>query len=335
MNDESNLSKVRGLFFEYSINSFIDFKAEINDSIVNQLITERRDVFNMYSTLFALNRTKRPFPDKKETVKERTIDCLFDDFSRVAKPLVEFPGWDVYSVPNPFAFNTGDHEVVFVKDHIEFIEDIRENHIKSLLFALANRAEFIISHENTNSLSCGINFGTDKMKFSAGASQPHLHAQIGAIYKVGFLPDADNLYKHIRNLSIDPIDFVEEYLNVLKEKNLLLTESDYLFSYCPFAPRFKDEVHLITKVPMKVRNYHGDILESLSHVLYEVIRKYSAMGIESFNVEFLQDREEDERSFSVIKLSPRQSQLAYSEISGRFVVDRFPEETARIMREIS
>ena len=182
----------------------------------------------------------------------------------------------------------------------------------------------------------GINFGTDKEQFSAGASQPHLHAQIGAIFQNGFMPSF-SLRKAIeQSFEKENIDYTGEYIKAIKSSNLDIIESKNFILFAPFAPRFKDEVHILPKelnIPTLISPTKDQINELVS-LIYKILDSFKEINISSFNMifegEYLDKKSNTRMMISII---PRQSDIAYSELNSRFVIDRFPEITSSILRQ--
>ncbi len=329
---------------------FIEFvkkteeEVTLKGNVVSDQVVERVDPFLNHSTLISYSRSKRPQPDIKtpEDIKEGY--CLFDNLDDVAHPIVEYDEWGVYQAPNPFAFNPGFHDLIVLKDHIDDIKDIERKHIFGLISALSKRSKEITLKDNVNQIAAGINFGTDKEKYPAGASQPHLHAQIGAVYKNSFFPLYDRYEDIINKFFKKGVDYIDLYNQALRSSSLVIHETDNFIVFTPFSPRFKDEIQIQAK-NREIGNLFSlneDYIEELSNILYKVLRALSLMkfknkdgedvnaGIRSLNINFLGKRTNSKTNAGMyIMIMPRQSDLAYSELMGRFVIDRFPEDTKK------
>ncbi len=329
---------------------FIEFvkkteeEVTLKGNVVSDQVVERIDPFLSHSTLISYSRSKRPQPDIKDSEDTKEGYCLFDNLDDVAHPIVEYNEWGVYQAPNPFAFNPGFHDLIVLKDHIDTISNIQRKHMFGIISALSKRAKEITLKDGINQVAAGINFGTDKEKYSAGASQPHLHAQIGAVYKDSYFPLYDKYEDVINQFYKKGIGYIDLYNQALRSSNLVIYETDNFIVFTPFSPRFKDEIQIQAKNRElgNLSSLDEDSIEELSNILYKVLRALSLMkfknkdgedvnaGVRSFNVDFLGKRTDSKTNSGMyIMVMPRQSDLAYSELMGRFVIDRFPEDTKK------
>jgi len=325
--------------FEYPT----DEKVILNGENIKDIFKERIDPYGDHSTLISQRRSLRPQPDLKDDVYQRSDNCLFDDKSKIASPQEEYKDLGVFSAPNPFAFNPGFHDLIITQDHIETIDQIKENHIYGIVSALKIRAQKMKTDHDIDQLDMGVNFGTDKLKYSSGASQPHLHAQIGAVFKNGFMPIQDKVQyinDQFRGLSID---YEELYIQALKSSSLIAWENNSFYAFAPFAPRFKDEINIISKnkdIP-NIISASEEQIKDLSEIIYKSIKALENLsvedqngnlvnvGIKSFNIDFLGLRFGRDEGRMLVSIIPRQTDIAYSELLSRFVIDRSPEETVK------
>ncbi len=322
-------------------------KVILDGKEIVDLFKERIDPYKNHSTLISKRRNLRPQPDIKDTEYIKVQSCLFDNLDEVAKPTIKYEEYGTYIAPNPFAFNPGFHSIVFTKDHIETIDQIEEKHIEGIFNVLQIKALEISKYPNINQLDMGMNFGTNKLKYTSGASQPHLHAQIGAVYNTGFMPQQDNIQNINDYYKNKGIDYEGLYLSAIKSSDLLIIENENFMAYTPFSPRFKDEVHIISKnmnIP-NILSLDQNKLEDLSKLIYSILKGYQEMrvrsesgiltnvDIKSFNIEILGLRFDRLEGRMLINIIPRQTDIAYSELMGRFVIDREPENTANILRK--
>ena len=325
--------------FEYPT----DEKVILNGENIKDVFKERIDPYGDHSTLISQRRSLRPQPDLKDDAYQRSDNCLFDDKSKVASPQEEYKDLGVFSAPNPFAFNPGFHDLIITQDHIETIDQIKESHIYGIVSALQIRAQKMKTDHDIDQLDMGVNFGTDKLKYSSGASQPHLHAQIGAVFKNGFMPIQDKVQyinDQFRGLSID---YEELYIQALKSSSLIAWENNSFYAFAPFAPRFKDEINIISKnknIP-NIISASEEQIKDLSEIIYKSIKalenlsvedkdgNLANVGIKSFNIDFLGLRFGRDEGRMLVSILPRQTEIAYSELLSRFVIDRSPEETVK------
>ena len=335
----------------YFIELEVSTKEEVRlqDKKITDQIVERISPFGGHSTLISKNRSLRPQPDEQETKTDNTDiqNCLFDNIDKVAKPVIEYPEYGVYQAPNPFAFNTGYHEIIFTKEHVERLDQIQYKHILGILSVMVKRAQYMTGIKGINQISAGVNLGTAKMKYSAGASQPHLHAQIGAVYKLGYLPDSDRIENVCAEFEKMGIDYMGKYIEAVRTAKLNVFETKNFIVFAPFAPRFKDEIHIVSKTTKfsNLTMINSEQIQEISNSIIKIFTAYINMkfpnkdgnmvnaGIDSLNIEFLGNRVDSKsQGRLLIKIMPRQSDLAYSELLGRFVIDRYPETTAEAIR---
>ena len=226
---------------------------------------------------------------------------LYPNFFTISKIFSVYTDLGVFSAPNPFAFNPGFHDLIITQEHIETIDQIKESHIYGIISALKIKAIKMKTDHDIDQLDMGINFGTDKLKYSSGASQPHLHAQIGAVFKNGFMPIQDKIQyinDQFKGLSID---YEELYIEALKLSSLISWENDSFYAFAPFAPRFKDEINIISKnkdIPNIISTTEKNI-KDLSEIIYKTLKALENLsienkdgnlvnvGIKSFNIDFL------------------------------------------------
>ena len=344
---QSLITEDKPYFIELEVSTKEDVR--LQDKKITDQIVERISPFGGHSTLISKNRSQRPQPDEQNIKADNTDiqNCLFDNIDKVAKPIVEYPEYEVYQAPNPFAFNTGYHEIIFTKEHVEKLDQIQYKHIFGIFSVMVKRAQYLSGIAGINQVSAGLNLGTAKMKYSAGASQPHLHAQIGAVYQAGYLPDSDRIENVCSEFEKVGIDYMQKYFEAVITAKLDIFESKNFFVFAPFAPRFKDEIHIVSKTTefSNLTMVNSEQIQEISDLIIKVFKAYTKMrfpnkegnmvnvGIDSLNIEFLGNRfDSKSKGRLFIKIMPRQSDLAYSELLGRFVIDRYPETTAEAIR---
>ena len=316
-------------------------------------ITERPDPLGRdVTTTISLLRSLRPQPTvRMETLVQGEKGCIFCDPEEVAGPLVVTD--HAFSGRNLFGF-LDDHEVLIIQDHIEHMKEIKLRHVSLMQEILFNRISNTMSQGKYNRIIAGWNFGGRHKPWDAGASIEHMHMQLG--YMVNPLlihPDAvaSTVEAYRKELGID---FFEYYLYGLRRAGLTIWEDENVVLYAPFAPRMKDELGIFAKGP-EIANYisvvsRHDLRQSINNAIFLAIRGLSELkvprnprdkeseltpaNIQSFNLlTWQKDLNDKRRGYRLrFELMPRQNTWAFAELFNIYVVDRYPEDTANLMR---
>ncbi|MBF0466356.1 MAG: PIG-L family deacetylase [Nitrospirae bacterium] len=184
-------------------------------------------------------------------------------------------------------------------------------------------------------VSYGMNYGMPRLHRgvhvpSAGASQIHIHSQVLGLVKNSF-NTADKLglicegyyKKHNR-------DYLEDYMTLLREANLVIEENNDAILYVPIAQRFNNELQIMLKNPI------GNILEttqssrmSLAKLERLALNLYGhpEINVRSFNTLMYATRFSSDNEFKqrlILSICPRNTIIAFLELSGRYVVDELP-----------
>jgi len=316
-------------------------------------ITERTDPLGTGSTsVISLSRARRPGSGaKKAAPPKEEKPCEFCDTKNIAGPIVNYKKVTVGR--NLFPFLDG-HEVLIFKKHIEHMNEIRLPHIVSMFDVLYKRMAVIADKGKFMKLTAGMNFGGKDKPWDAGASVRHWHMQLGANTEDSFIQSdiiADTVDIYRREIGVDIFDY---YHIALRRAGLVIWEDNNAVLFAPFAPMFKDQLEIFCKSPSAANFIDADssTRKSVNLALYLAIRGLTELkvplnpenpsdlsnlipaGVESFNMNFSQRNLNDRRVGQRLMLSikPRSSTLAFAELAGLYVIDRYPEHTAQFMR---
>ena len=157
-------------------------------------------------------------------------------------------------------------------------------------------------------------------------------------------PGAINIGDHLAKIchlyKAKDIDYLEKYLLALKKCNLVLWEDKHYALYIPFGQNSIHELQAIVK-RANVSNFlqltELEII-SLSKCEYIAASIFNLLGINSFNELLLGmpfSYEGNEDGFRLITtFVTREIDLAVSELSLLYVVDKFPHNTLEEIRKI-
>ncbi|MBI2418222.1 MAG: hypothetical protein HYV28_10050 [Ignavibacteriales bacterium] len=174
---------------------------------------------------------------------------------------------------------------------------------------------------------------------SAGASIPHVHKQIW-----GMSPHAVNLGDHLAKIchhySEKGIDYLGAYIDALRLINYIIWEDDNCALYVPFGQISIHELQVIIKRRNTSNFLHLTDKEiySLSKCEYIVTKIFERLGINSFNELLISmpfDYEKKDYGFRLIlTFITREVDIAVSELSLLYVVDKFPHHSRDEIRRI-
>jgi galactose-1-phosphate uridylyltransferase len=174
----------------------------------------------------------------------------------------------------------------------------------------------------------------------AGASQVHPHAQRGGLLEKAITTLDSELeaycsgaYKRMQ--SQDPF---EEYMNIIRESDLVGWEDSYLFIHSPFAPKMSDQIDIILKPKIhslselneKERYHIARCMLGVFHM------QYHQRKVKHLNVIMHQQRfSSREKTYRIHwHIIPRDKSLwGGMEMNEKYVVDVYPETTAAEIRK--
>lgn len=283
---------------------------------------------------------KNPYSSEEKQQNE----CLFCNSDFVQMRTIRLEG-DAFIISNDFPFGPYFHYVVAVrtkpKVHNWDSLDMQD------FYAMNKVIHRFLNEDNRRNLNGagGIEIGLNstvrhlvlgkQTHSSAGASISHVHKQVW-----GMTPQSVNLATHLVELcnayEKQEIDYLGQYLETLRDMRFILWEDDYVALYVPIGQTSLHELQVMVK---ERRRHFLDLtdneLRSLSEAEFRVVSLYKAWNINSFNEVFLNHQFQAEgvsecNNFRVIvTFITREVDLAVSELSMLYVVDRSPVDTVR------
>jgi galactose-1-phosphate uridylyltransferase len=273
----------------------------------------------------------------------KTTGCIFcDPDFRQERAIRRFES-DAVIMPNDFPFGPFFHYVVFPKDQVHSWDAVEERHLFEMNLLAHKYLSFKLQHEQLDVAGVRIGFNSSirhlvlgrRTRTSAGASVAHVHKQIW-----GMAPGSVNLADHLRALCIkyessEPKrDYLREYYLALKKAGLVIWESKKMdvVVYVPFGQIAVHELQIMV-MRQGARNFLDltqDEIRSLSQAEYVVTRLYARLDINSFNEILLALPFDDKESTTfrmIFTFITREVDLAISELSLLYVVDRHPSDT--------
>jgi galactose-1-phosphate uridylyltransferase len=174
---------------------------------------------------------------------------------------------------------------------------------------------------------------------SAGASIPHVHKQIW-----GMSPGGINLGDHLAYICHEyskiGVDYLASYLHALKASHYIIWEDDYCALYIPFGQMSVHELQAMVKRRNTGNYLHltDQEIHSLSKCEFIAAKIFEKLGINSFNelmisMPFSYENKEDGFRL-ILTFITREVDLAVSELSLLYVVDKFPHNTFEEIKKI-
>jgi 3',5'-cyclic AMP phosphodiesterase CpdA len=269
----------------------------------------------------------------------KATDCLFcrpEFFSRREVGVNE----GARMICNDYPYGPFLHYIVMPKDPIHSWEAVEETHLwhmNLLIRDVVGRG----GKENPVRQAAGIRIGFNSSirhlilgkttRTSAGASIAHVHKQIWGLSACS-VNAADHLSRLCGVCKDNNIDYLDRYLDLLRRSKLVFWEDDFVALYVPFGQISIHELQAMVKRPNS-GNYlelNDDEIRSLSRVEFFVTRLYQKIGINSFNEILLLkpfEGKHDDDFRLICTFITREVDLAVSELSLAYVVDKKPEDT--------
>lgn len=318
-----------------------NIKGEVKNSVLSLRLDPLFGKYSPHSTSISEDRANRPENIKhvrKETKKEGCIFCVPNIYEVTPEPRIDhsrdglftLEGKPVISVPNLYPFSQ-DHYVTVFADHkpdmIDLCKEDLINYIEtSFYFANKFRAE---KFEGMWDI---VNWGA-----AAGASQPHPHAQRGVLEgKLNSIITLEqvSLSKRAKDIGKDPF---EVYMSKVRDSPYFVFENDFLFICAPYAPKFPDQVDIISKQGFNTLldtgwDYRKGLASSMLGVFHALSMK---RGVSDFNLTLHQNFFEVKDNYRLHwHVYPRnKNNLGGMEINNSYVVSVFPQVTAKALRE--
>jgi len=253
------------------------------------------------------------------------------------------------SIYNDYPFAPLMHKVLLLQEPKHDISEITAEEVRSfyeLLFTKITPAAYEQFGDELDGFTYGMNYGLPRIHkgrqvIASGASQPHLHSQVGALGRSSFNA-ADRLGRICRAYRDRwRRDYLADYLVALKAANLVLDEDDNAVLYVPIAQRFNYEVQIMVKNPVvgNIRDTTPEIRRSIGSLEHRVYMMYQhqELQIESFNTVMYATRFSAHNDYGqrlVISINPRTTIIALSELANRNVVDAYPWAAAAVLNGI-
>jgi LmbE family N-acetylglucosaminyl deacetylase len=253
----------------------------------------------------------------------------------------------VISIHNDYPFAPQIHKVFILQQRKHDISQITAEEI-FFFYELMHKVALDSIHlfgDALDGFTYGMNYGLPRIHkgrqvIAAGASQPHLHSQVGALTRASYNA-ADRIgcicraYKAANNR-----DYLADYLEALRNANLIIAEDDHAVLFVPVAQRFNYELQIMAKNPAidNIRDTTPVVRKSLGyfeHLAY-MIYQHGDINIQSFNTVMHATRFSSSNDYGqrlILSVYPRTTIMALSELAYRNVVDMLPWYAASKLRQ--
>ncbi len=306
---------------------------------------------SLHNTIISEERATRPGLPKKEEklpIKETCDFCTSDRgkkegiFYKTGIPKI-FHEEGIISVPNLCPYIEPNFVTMLLSEHDLQNPSRLEDVTVSIMETFLETGKKLMTDEIKNHVAgrhkCVgawdfINWGA-----KAGATQPqHPHAQRGGLYAI-MRPLMKKESDLIGLLNRTGEDNFEKYLTIMKFSPLNIYEDDFVIVFAPFAPKFTDQVDIVTKKVNEkiVRNYFeltDNYIKAVASSLTNVLKKLgNKRNIQNVNVATHQayfDYDGDYRMHWHIY--PRESIMAGMEFNDIYIVSAYPEDTAKALK---
>lgn len=315
------------------------------------LLTDRRifirtDWLGEHSTEIAIDRAAKPAPPitcERTLLRECTDECIFSP-QNVLKvtPEPRITHGDtitfqdnlgkVVTFPNLFPFMY-PHYVTAPPDHPAKITEIKLKHIITFLNAGSKLAQLIQSVDGVVGMIGIWNWGE-----LAATSQGHIHFQWGGrtpLMITHSVRERKAIQLLGQELRADPFDLL---IQTLQNTSLFCWENEVVFVHTPFAPTFPDQVDIVLKKSIpNLWVLPNELIEPIAEGIWRtIICLATSRAVTDFNVIVHQDdfdlkSEYYRLHFHILPRNKRRE--GGLEWEGSYVVDIFPETTARFLRQ--
>lgn len=200
----------------------------------------------------------------------------------------------------------------------------------------------------------GINFGVERVVGSglkgarphpSFASFQHFHAQFGVLprhsyYEGDAISEICQTWKNVKTAwAPEGIDFFGKYIEALQgtDPSLVIWKdndtSPNALLVAPPSQRVVNELQLICPSVSNILDTNEAIRKAISQGMYYAFKILNAMGVNTLNVVAYGERFSKQSSGMRLffRIMPRGG-IAFSELQGRWVVDKFPSSTAEEAR---
>lgn len=300
--------------------------------------------YSLHSTCITEGRSKmvgKIKHTKKPREKLKKKNCIFCEpkiYEVTPEPRIDHSkdglftpeGKPVISVPNLFPFSP-DHYVTVFADHKVKLPDWTKRDLVNYIetaFYFANK----FKNEKAEGMWDIINFGS-----VASATQPHPHAQRGTLEKdlsSLITLEKEALIRREKELDYDPF---WGYMWKVRNSSYFIFENDFLFICAPFAPRFPDQVDIISQKGFNNlldtnKDYRGCLAESMIKIIHSLSED---RGVSDFNLTLHQDFFDVKGDYRLHwHFYPRnKNRIAGMELNNVHILCVPPEVTAKALRK--
>jgi LmbE family N-acetylglucosaminyl deacetylase/diadenosine tetraphosphate (Ap4A) HIT family hydrolase len=250
------------------------------------------------------------------------------------------------SIHNDYPFAPLMHKVFILQQRKHDISQITPEEVLcfyELLYECAVKAKEKLG-QTLDGFTYGMNYGLPRIHkgrqvIAAGASQPHLHSQVGALTPMSYNA-GDHLGLICRAYRTEhKRDYLADYLAALRRADLVIEEDEHAVLFVPVAQRFNSEIQIMAKSP-KI----GNILDTtlpvrrslgrLEHLAYMIYQR-PEVDIQSFNTVMHATRFSSANDCGqrlIVSIYPRTTIMALSELAHRNVVDSMPWQSAGFIK---
>ncbi len=327
---DRDLEQIDGLF-EVLENNPIEMR-------IDPLLVEH----TLHSSLISGERANRPIATRPELADLVGPDkCPFCAHNIAMKTPVNRriyhnqPG--IVSVSNLYPYIAPHYVTIFKRKHTADFKDLTEKNIQTYLTTGKELAE-IFKEKNDNGIDGMwdfINWGP-----KSGASQPHAHAQRGGMYPlVVSLMDRERKALKRRKADLNGQDPFDVYINAAKEGKLSIYEDKHVYIFAAYAPRFTNQVDVITKKKngKVVSNYlelDAVTIRSIAKGVVQVLQGMATvLNIANLSIEAHQARFAGDEDYRLHwHIYTRESVIGGMELNDMYAVSSYPENTAEMLR---
>ena len=298
--------------------------------------------FPTHATVISEERAKRPM---RKVIRVRDIKadqeekerCFFEPHNAHLTPQPQeqheelaFDDYCPVSFDNicPFAV---EHRVNCYAPHErKYPELLRCRDFENYLSISVKNARTILKKGYSEMFSF-INIG-----LAAGGTQAHPHSQDGIRFFEGSsLESRERMFFSLLENDVD--DPFKHYFQYLQKQSLKCLETEEIFMTAPYAPRFPDQVDLYVKPACaNFIRLQGPTRHHLAKGLYHAVQFLTKKReVTDLNIVAHMDSLESSSGYRLhFHILPRNKNIFASlESEGIYVVDTYPEETAREFRE--
>jgi galactose-1-phosphate uridylyltransferase len=278
--------------------------------------------------------------------KLKKEECIFCNDAFLKNRKLQSGSNKTSIIYNDFPYGPYFHYIAFPSRPIHAWEELNLSDIYDLNLTLWK----FLNHKKTHAVwipdPAGVFIGLNstirhlvmgtKTLTSAGASIPHIHKQAWGMVSGanGLGSYLDSICKHYEA----NCDYLNSYLEFVREQDMVLYEDCNVALYVPLGQISIHELQIMVKTPgnCDYLSLSKDEIISISKAEAMAIEFLKALEITSFNEIMISlPFGETSKWFHLIMcFLTREVDIAVSELNQMFVVDKHPESTAKILRQI-